>query len=628
MPLLFFSLVVAAFVTQIEWRSSVGLVEKVIYLNRFFSDFLIALAVTVLFYGADKTARLFAAVFAFLFLFIYFAQYQSYSVMGTFMQSIALENADHANLMDLSNTYRDASLWITLFVVACIIIHKVAPKTVRFTSRIVFALLLVVLASLIKNDKLFISEETRSARFDFYNSGAPGFAHESPASELVDTYKKYRKHVYKQRWLAEKQSVLSASASEFAFNNYQHFGQQNAQLPMLHKGQFENPLPYEALLTDRDEQATPAQQKKNIIVFFVEGLSSRVMQPYSEQLPGLTPKINQFASNKTIRINNYYNHSYATYRGLGGQLCSIYPIGRLIDTTRYHCLPHILNSIGYQTKFLFSQQSSKTDLDEMFARAGVSDIQSASIIRTRLKNAESTPADLSQPGLSITDRELILGLIEELKTLENTEAAFFAGLYNIETHANARLFKAKTVYQNKVGENSYVLDNFHNFDKTFGLFWEYFKHSPHAKNTIVVLTSDHATAPSRDYLKLDLGAPKMFIDQIPFLIYHPDLASNYSFDAKHRTSIDFAPTILNILGVKNQLAHFVGHSLFSQSANLPPAAAWSDSAMWQLDQKTMEWLEIDADTSRRSERISIAVDQFEYLEYLSELEQQNKLWKN
>ena len=615
----FFSCIVAAFANQIEWGSAVGTLEKAIYLNRFYSDFFIALALCIILFAASYPARLASALIALFFSFVYFTQYQSYSVMGTFMQSIALENADHVDLLDLHDTYMDTVIWLSLFILACVLIQWLMPKQIRLRTRLVFALLAILVASLIKNDKHFLDESTRLARFNFYNNGIPQFEHQSPASELADTLEEYQQYLYKQHWVSEKRKVLSASATEFAFQHYEHLGQIDAERPLLHHGKLENSLPYQSLLSKEGKPGA----KKNIIVFFVEGLSSRIIQPYSQRLPNLTPNIEAFASTNNIRIDNYYNHTYATYRGLGGQLCSIFPIGRLIKTTRYHCLPHILSEQGYATQFLFSQQSSKTDLDDLFKQTGFQDIQSAASIHAQLKKQYGETVKLSPQGSSITDRELMLGLIASLRQKERSDTPFFTGIYNIETHAHARLFMADTVYQNPNGDNSYVLDTFHNFDKTFGLFWKYFKDSPHAKDTIVVLTSDHATAASRDYLALNLDAPKLFIDQIPFLIYHPDINANFRFDAQSRSSIDFAPTVLNILGVENQKVHFLGQSLFLESA--PPVAVGDGSTMWHLDRKSMQWIEINNETVSKPGRMATAVDQFELFGYLADLERLDKL---
>jgi len=245
----------------------------------------------------------------------------------------------------------------------------------------------------------------------------------------------------------------------------------------------------------------------------------------------------------------------------------------------------------------------------------------------KLKKSDQPPTKLSNEGVSITDKELFLGLIEELKAREQSETPFFMGLYNLETHTGIHLFSDNTIYQRPNAENSYVLNTFHNFDLVFGLFWNYFKDSPHAQDTIVVLTSDHATFPSRDYLKLGIDASPAFADEIPFLIYHPDLTSNFQFDAASRTSLDFAPTVLNILGIESQKTAFIGTSLFAEKTAIPNVSTGSSYAIWHsVESEFGYWMQITNDTQRTDSSIAKGVDHFEFIKYTSNLERQNKLW--
>ena len=87
-----------------------------------------------------------------------------------------------------------------------------------------------------------------------------------------------------------------------------------------------------------------------------EGISARVVQPYSDRFPGLTPNFAAFAS-EAMRIDNYYSHTFATYRGLQGQFCSLFPLyagGQIFEDTDYYCLADLLNDEGYETHFSYN----------------------------------------------------------------------------------------------------------------------------------------------------------------------------------------------------------------------------------------------------------------------------------
>ena len=61
----------------------------------------------------------------------------------------------------------------------------------------------------------------------------------------------------------------------------------------------------------------------NIILIFMEGTSSRLLENYNPKT-SYTPNILDFANN-SLTVDNYFNHTAATFRGIHGQLASCYP---------------------------------------------------------------------------------------------------------------------------------------------------------------------------------------------------------------------------------------------------------------------------------------------------------------
>jgi lipoteichoic acid synthase len=64
-------------------------------------------------------------------------------------------------------------------------------------------------------------------------------------------------------------------------------------------------------------------ENKNILVIFSEGFSTRWIYEYSGKYPELTPNLNSFYKRSYV-IDNYYNHTAATFRGLRGQIFSLF----------------------------------------------------------------------------------------------------------------------------------------------------------------------------------------------------------------------------------------------------------------------------------------------------------------
>jgi phosphoglycerol transferase MdoB-like AlkP superfamily enzyme len=102
-----------------------------------------------------------------------------------------------------------------------------------------------------------------------------------------------------------------------------------------------------------------------------------------------------------------------------------------------------------------------------------------------------------------------------LPTLEQKSKPWFLGVYNLGTHAFIDVASDEEKYGN--GEN-HTINTIHNFDTAFGNFWNDFQKTPMAKNTIIIITADHAHYPEESYRKIvtDPEYQKLFIDQIPF----------------------------------------------------------------------------------------------------------------
>jgi hypothetical protein len=617
--LLGFLFIVSKFAVQIDWPRDLELLDKGIYLNRFFADFFLYSSVFVLLFGKPFILRLLAYSLASVFVFVFLIQAQSFYVTGGFLPSIALENAQHADFLDTDQHIYALVVWaIFLFIVIRLTEVWVKNKP-NIKSRVMIAILLVVTSVMIKNDKSWLSEETLEARFEFYNSGRPGIPRVSPINQLRDTYDDYQQYLQRENWVEHASSQMSEQGARFALQYKLPFGEQDSEYPLMQNGPDNAPLSF--LLP---AQVSNSGEPRNVIVFFVEGISARVIQPYSDHFPQLWPKVAEFAKDAT-RVDHYYSHAYATYRGLSGQLCSIYAVGRLLPETNYHCLGHELALHGYDTRFMVSQRLDSTDLDDVAERAGFAQVDGAEQLAPLLGLADGKDSQ------TITDKQLIRGLVMRLKEYQDKPDLRFAiGLYNFETHTGVRLFEDTTRYRQEGVASAITLDTFHNFDQAFGEFWDYFKNSPYFLNTSVVITSDHATYPSREYNSLVSDSPgytPLFVDQIPFLIYHPDGRSIEPVDAKNATAVNFAPSLLHFLGLKSEVNAFIGRSVFAIDTRYPEPAASGGSVLWSRHESG-RWMRID-DTNRGDLPVIFepAGAYFDYINFTQSLERSNRLIK-
>ena len=80
------------------------------------------------------------------------------------------------------------------------------------------------------------------------------------------------------------------------------------------------------------------------------------------------------------------------------------------------------------------------------------------------------------------------------------------------------------------------------------------------------------------------------MDRIPLAIYDPAHVLPQTFDADGRSSIDFAPTLLHLLGVQKVSNSFIGRSIFDAKRIVPfgVAAIGGDIFMTTRDGVAME----------------------------------------
>lgn len=309
----------------------------------------------------------------------------------------------------------------------------------------------------------------------------------------------------------------------------------------------------------------------NVIVIFTEGTSTRLIGAYGGHYPGLTPNLDRLAA-QSMRVDNYFNHTAATYRGLIGQLSSGYVLyggygrhgwesgdnGRHLGAVRRRTLPLILGEHGYESYF-FSPHAAHVPFNTMLGTLGFD----------RVFNAESIGHDLLQGHYytrtgtdSLDDASLFGGLAVFLKqrAASADHHPFFIGFYNIGTHAFIKTDAHDVAYRDS---RNPVLNSLHNYDHALGLFLDYFRHSPYAANTILIVTADHATYPDADYRAV-AGADlePYFVDHIPLLIDDPFRHLPATLDADGRNSLALAPTLLQLLGIRTARNSFLGHSLF------------------------------------------------------------------
>lgn len=315
-------------------------------------------------------------------------------------------------------------------------------------------------------------------------------------------------------------------------------------------------------------------ESPNIILIFTEGTSSRLLGCYGGKTD-LTPNIDDFASHSMV-VDNYYNHTAATFRGTHGQLASCYPQSggwekggwegikknpsqaSLLSKRNYQTLPKLLNKT-YDTCFIspHAEADPYTDLLKML---GFKSIYTRDQAESLLHN---TPSYFHE---SIKDEDMYTELTNMLKE-RHDKNPFFIAMYTFDTHTGVDIPSTAKPYDSS---SNMTLNTLHYCDSSFGKFWEYFKSSKFAQNTIVIFTADHTHYHDKSWLDLvgkDPDYVKAFIDRIPLIIYDPYLNLPHRYDADDRTSLDLTPTICQLIGISSDKNSFLGESIFDKTNN-------------------------------------------------------------
>ena len=282
-------------------------------------------------------------------------------------------------------------------------------------------------------------------------------------------------------------------------------------------------------------------EKPNIILIFTEGLSEHII--YDER--DIMPKVRKFAE-ESLSFSNYYNHTFATYMGIIGQLFSGYQQNNY-DSNNLVSIQSILQGEGYKTSFINTEPNNK-EFTQYLENLKFNVVYSNKELVDDIKNK------------SLSDKIAYETLYKYMEEEWIGEEPFFITMYTFGTHAtfdspNIKYKDGKSAFMNK----------FYSADYWFGNFINKFKKSPMFEDTIIVYTTDHATASDNDFIESFSSHDRVAfgLDKIPLYIYHRDV-ENKKIDVNGRNSLSLAPTILDYLDISEK-NYFLGDTLFNNN---------------------------------------------------------------
>lgn len=294
-----------------------------------------------------------------------------------------------------------------------------------------------------------------------------------------------------------------------------------------------------------DHRARPEElpPSPNVILVFVEGFSQNII----DDPRNITPNLRSL-QDRGISFENYYNHTFATYMGLSGQLYSGYQHGNY-DKNYLVSLQDVFSYYGYQTAFINTEP-----VNAEFS-AYLADFDFDKVVTDEASEAY------------ICDKDAYQLLFDTAQTMEGEGQPFFLAMYSFETHVG---FDSS---DQRYGDGKDpVLNKFYNVDAQIGRFMERFQASGLAEDTLVVFTGDHATYGDADFVNAfpEHRRVALELDRMPLIFYYKGVSPE-TWDAAGRNSIDLAPTVLDFLDMTAN-NYFWGESLFA-----PTDGDWADT---------------------------------------------------
>jgi len=595
------------FINQhVSWSN---IIATILFFDNYIIEFCITILLTFILLKTNFVSAMFGLIIVFVYLSTNIIQFVSIYFSGEFLSRLAFENMDSFYILfNLKNLVLLLLLLIVLLVcipLLSVLINRFISKSKNIISlKFAFLLILMTTLSLILLSIILPEVINKKIHGLYLERNMERF---SPMKALYNT-------LFSRKKLDAPPDELIKKVNIFQLDI-------NSKYPLIKKHAYQSPFKSNKTKT------------KNIIIFFTEGLSARMMGVYNSKFKLLTPNLNSFSKSSMI-VNNYYNHTAATYRGIIGQICSIYPTyggyGGWTDNYQnmpeinYYGLTDILKENAYQTIFFNPKFEHMSRLDEMAKQIGFDIVLNAEDLSKKYLNGEQP---LQKDAVS--DLQLYTSLIAFLQNCEKNsnqiiKQPFLLSIYNAETHAWYNVKKDGKKYAN--GENN-TLNTIYNLDHSFGQFWKYYQSSQYSKNTIIIFTSDHAHYYEKSYVDIikaykEKDYQKLFVDKIPLIIHDPGRNLPNNYDAKYSTSIDFAPSLVHYLGLKNEINPFLGESIFLKSRNKEYGIASYGNNYYLIDNEKIH----SKMNSKKYENLLMLIEKNIIL--TQQLEISNRIWNN
>ena len=290
-------------------------------------------------------------------------------------------------------------------------------------------------------------------------------------------------------------------------------------------------------------------QNPNIVLITLEGVGVAAMQATLNQQKAM-PFLDSL-SKEGIYFSNFYATGFRTEQGLASLLSGALslPFNNLTDDVNaLKNMPSIIQTFrnkSYQTNFLFGG-----DIEFMNVKAYLKSIGFQSIKDVNAFNKTDRIQKLGVPDAILFNKAL-----SEIST---QKAPFFYQILTQSTHTPFDI----PGQQPSSDEAQNYLQAARYLDNALSQFFKKIEKQPCYKNTIFIITSDHAHHYPQD---ISIASSTRF--HIPLIIFSPSSLNSNFDNKKYFAQNDFPATLMHILGWKEKQYLKFSRNYFSN--NMP-----------------------------------------------------------
>ena len=328
----------------------------------------------------------------------------------------------------------------------------------------------------------------------------------------------------------------------------------------------DNTFPF---LTQVQERKETLEEKPHIFLIMVESFNAGFVNTKNEDGEVYTPYFNSLIK-KGVYIDRFYGNSVQTVKGHFSTLFSLLPLikGKAYkeyEHNNFKGLANCLKDVNYNTFFFNGHNSIGFDNTRSMMETHGYDTY---LVGRELMD-ESFHESWGSWGLS--DDELYRQVFQYLDSSNDNNSQAFVTITPSYHHVPFSVPKEKReLVENPISIKSRYANSIRLVDKGFKVFFQELKKRPEYKNSMIIITADHAF-PVGDH-GIYFNEVGYFEEsfRIPFLILWKDHIRPKLDNENVFSQLDIAPTILESIHAMPFLHHFQGQNILAEEIEKKP----------------------------------------------------------